>query len=40
VWSQAPDWSAWAVAMATSGVVFVLGYAWFMITKTGFPDVV
>jgi lipopolysaccharide transport system permease protein len=39
VWNQLPDWTTWCVAMATCGAVFVLGYAWFMITKTGFPDV-
>ncbi|HXJ33713.1 MAG TPA: ABC transporter permease [Candidatus Eisenbacteria bacterium] len=39
VWSQTPDWTAWSIAMATSAAVFVLGYAWFMITKPGFADV-
>lgn len=39
VWSQQPDWTAWTIAMATCAAVFVLGYAWFMITRTGFADV-
>ena len=39
VWSQLPDWTTWSVAMGVCLVVFVLGYAWFMITKSGFPDV-
>jgi lipopolysaccharide transport system permease protein len=39
IWSQAPDWSAWAIAMGICACVFVLGYAWFMITRTGFADV-
>lgn len=40
IWSQTPDWPAWAIAMATCGLLFLLGYAWFMITRTGFADVV
>ena len=39
IWSQLPDWSAWCVAMVIGSAILVLGYAWFMITKTGFPDV-
>jgi lipopolysaccharide transport system permease protein len=39
IWSQLPDWTAWCVAMVTGTAILVLGYAWFMITKTGFPDV-
>ena len=39
VWSQLPDWSAWCVAMVSCTAILVLGYAWFMITKSGFPDV-
>ena len=39
VWGQAPDWPVWGIAMATCGAVLVLGYAWFMLTKTGFADV-
>jgi len=39
VWSQHPDWAAWSLAMATAATVFVLGYAWFMITRSGFADV-
>jgi lipopolysaccharide transport system permease protein len=39
VWNQLPEWSTWCVAMTSCTVVLVLGYAWFMITKTGFPDV-
>jgi len=39
VWSQHPDWAAWSVAMGTAAAVFVLGYAWFMITRSGFADV-
>jgi lipopolysaccharide transport system permease protein len=40
IWGQPPDWTAWGVAMAICGLLFVLGYAWFMITRTGFADVV
>lgn len=40
IWNQVPDWPAWGVAMAICGALFLLGYAWFMITKTGFADVV
>jgi lipopolysaccharide transport system permease protein len=34
-----PDWSRFAVWLAVTSVVMVLGYAWFMKTKRGFADV-
>jgi lipopolysaccharide transport system permease protein len=40
LWSQVPEWTTWAIAMGACGGIFVLGYAWFMITRTGFADVV
>jgi lipopolysaccharide transport system permease protein len=39
MWSQGPDWTAWSIAMVMCIAVFVLGYAWFMITRSGFADV-
>ncbi|HEV7734857.1 MAG TPA: ABC transporter permease [Candidatus Binatia bacterium] len=39
VWGQSPDWASWTVALALCLAVLVLGYAWFMITRTGFADV-
>jgi lipopolysaccharide transport system permease protein len=40
VWNLAPDWTAWAVVSGVAGMVFLLGYTWFMKTKTGFADVI
>jgi len=40
VWNQMPDWGAWLVVAALSGVVLLLGYTWFMKTKSGFADVI
>jgi lipopolysaccharide transport system permease protein len=34
-----PDWGRFAVWLAVTAVVMVLGYAWFMKTKRGFADV-
>lgn len=39
VWGQPPDWTTWGIAMGVCAAAFVLGYAWFMITRTGFADV-
>jgi lipopolysaccharide transport system permease protein len=35
----APDWGRYALWLAATAVVMVLGYAWFMKTKKGFADV-
>lgn len=40
VWQQPLDWGAWLAVTALSGVVLLLGYAWFMKTKAGFADVI
>ncbi len=40
VWSQPLDWPIWLTMTALSGVVCLLGYAWFMKTKVGFADVI
>jgi homopolymeric O-antigen transport system permease protein len=39
IWNQSVDWMPWSVTMAVCAAVFLLGYAWFMITRTGFADV-
>lgn len=40
VWREMPDWPAWAGVAVVSLVICILGYAWFMTTKSGFADVV
>ena len=40
VWNEPLDWAAWLAVTVVSGVVFCLGYAWFMKTRSGFADVV
>jgi lipopolysaccharide transport system permease protein len=40
VWNEPLEWTAWLVVTLVSGVVFSLGYAWFMKTKAGFADVI
>jgi lipopolysaccharide transport system permease protein len=39
VWEQPLAWNAWLATTMVSGVVAILGYTWFMKTKSGFADV-
>jgi lipopolysaccharide transport system permease protein len=39
LWGAAPVWWTWAALTVGTGVVALLGYAWFMQTKKGFADV-
>jgi lipopolysaccharide transport system permease protein len=40
LWGLAPLWGAWALSLFVTGVLMVLGYAWFMKTKKAFADVI
>lgn len=39
IWNQLIDWSAWVAATLLSGLVAILGFAWFSATKRAFSDV-
>lgn len=39
IWDQLPDFIGLAVYLGVSSLVFWLGFAWFQITRKGFPDV-
>lgn len=39
LWGRLPEWGALGVWLLLGIVVMLLGYAWFMQTKRGFPDV-
>lgn len=39
LWNQKPDWEAWLIMTVLCAVFSLLGYAWFMLTKKGFADV-
>ncbi len=39
LWGRLPDWGPLGAWLLVGGVVMLLGYAWFMQTKRGFPDV-
>lgn len=39
LWGEAISWVPWAVWTLLTGVLMVMGYAWFMKTKRGFADV-
>ncbi len=40
VWNLPPDWGPWLTGTMLSGIVMLLGYTWFMKTKSGFADVI
>jgi lipopolysaccharide transport system permease protein len=40
IWNQPLDWIPWLVVTLVSGAMLLLGYTWFMKTKSGFADVV
>ena len=40
LWGTLPEWKPFAVWLGVTGVVMLLGYAWFMKTKKGFSDVI
>lgn len=40
LWGQLPDWPTLVLALASSIVILLLGYAWFMKTKKAFADVI
>jgi lipopolysaccharide transport system permease protein len=40
LWGQAPDWRALGGWLVATGIVMLLGYAWFMRTKKAFADVI
>lgn len=39
LWSQSPDWSAWAINLALSALIAWGGLAFFQKSRRGFPDV-
>jgi lipopolysaccharide transport system permease protein len=39
LWGRPPEWGALGLWLLASGAVLLLGHAWFMQTKRGFPDV-
>lgn len=39
LWGRPPEWAPLGVWIAVTGALLLLGYAWFMQTKRGFPDV-
>jgi lipopolysaccharide transport system permease protein len=39
LWGQTLPWGHWAAWTVASAIIAVLGYAWFMKTRKGFPDV-
>jgi lipopolysaccharide transport system permease protein len=40
VWNLPPDWGSWLIGTLIGGMVVLLGYTWFMKTKSGFADVI
>jgi lipopolysaccharide transport system permease protein len=40
VWHQPLDWGSWINVTFVATIVLLLGYTWFMKTKTGFADVI
>jgi len=40
VWGEPLEWDAWLVTTLFAGVVLLVGYMWFMKTKSGFADVI
>lgn len=40
IWNQPLDWAPWLVVTAIGGAMLLLGYTWFMKTKSGFADVI
>jgi len=40
IWNETLDWERWLAVTVVSGVILLLGYAWFMKTKVGFADVI
>lgn len=40
IWNEPLEWERWVVVTLVSGVIFLLGYAWFMKTRAGFADVI
>ena len=40
IWNQPPDWGPWLIVTIVAGLVTLLGYTWFMKTKSGFADVI
>jgi len=39
VWNRSLDWGPWLVVTIAAGLITLLGYTWFMKTKSGFADV-
>jgi lipopolysaccharide transport system permease protein len=40
LWGGTPSWIGWAAWLLVTGMVMILGYAWFMKTKKAFADVI
>jgi lipopolysaccharide transport system permease protein len=40
LWGWLPSWTGLALWLLATGVVMMLGYAWFMKTKKAFADVI
>lgn len=40
IWNQPLNWGAWLLVTVVAGVLLLLGYTWFMKTKSGFADVI
>jgi lipopolysaccharide transport system permease protein len=40
IWNQPLDWLPWLTVTLISGAMLLLGYTWFMKTKSGFADVI
>jgi len=40
LWGQEPNWRELALWLFVTGILLMLGYAWFMKTKRGFADVI
>lgn len=39
IWDVPPDWGPWLFVTVVAGLITLLGYTWFMKTKSGFADV-
>ncbi len=39
IWNVPPDWGPWLFVTVVAGLITLLGYTWFMKTKSGFADV-
>jgi lipopolysaccharide transport system permease protein len=39
LWNQGLDWTAWSISLGLSVILAYAGYVWFMLTKSGFADV-